>query len=324
MASSSLTGYSPNNPRRYLGPNVAITTIVTRNREPTGADIKQPNTGKYYPFGTLWLIGENPTTGSVGDLWYLSQIQANVAYWIQFDSGDTELETLTGDSGGAIPSDANHNIDIKSDANFTALDGTGIITGAGNQLTLDLTRALASPQPIGTTVPSSGSFTGLGLGVIPPVSGIELANTNGITYDTPAAGAGTTPTSNTQLIYEEGEFTPVMFGETTPGTTIYTDQVGRYVRIGNWVWIQYFVGISSATGTGNANFLMPFVCENTTIIPQSLGSKQAVATNELNLMQSIINPNTLIAHLRAEGATTVYQVENVATFYNGSLFYRTV
>lgn len=86
MSSPSLTGYSANNPRKYLGPNVALETIVVRNREPTGADIKQPNTGKYYPFGTLWLVGEtspgvNPTTGARGDLWYLAYIESSVGVW---------------------------------------------------------------------------------------------------------------------------------------------------------------------------------------------------------------------------------------------------
>lgn len=86
MSSPSLTGYSANNPRKYLGPNVSIVSIVIRNREPTGADIKQPNTGKYYPFGTLWLVGEtspgvNPITGTRGEIWYLGYIAGSVAFW---------------------------------------------------------------------------------------------------------------------------------------------------------------------------------------------------------------------------------------------------
>lgn len=84
---SSLTGLSPNNPRDYVGPNVALNTVVTRNRAPTGADYRQPETGKLYPFNTFWLVGKNPTTGTQGDLWYLSKIVANVAYWIQLNEG---------------------------------------------------------------------------------------------------------------------------------------------------------------------------------------------------------------------------------------------
>ncbi len=83
MSSPSLTGYRPNNPRRYLGPNVAVPIIVTVPREPTSADIKQPSTGKYYSFGTFWLVGENPTTGTWGDMWYLAYIQNNAAVWKQ-------------------------------------------------------------------------------------------------------------------------------------------------------------------------------------------------------------------------------------------------
>ena len=87
MSSPSLTGLSANNPLRYLGPAVSVPIIVIRNRQPTGADIKQPNTGKYYSFGTLWLIGDTspgvpPTTGERGEMWYLGYIASNVAVWL--------------------------------------------------------------------------------------------------------------------------------------------------------------------------------------------------------------------------------------------------
>ena len=86
MSSPSLTGLSPNNPTKYLGPGVALPIIVIRNREPTGADIKQPSTGKYYSFGTFWLVGEtspgvDPVTGTRGDLWYLAYIASSVSVW---------------------------------------------------------------------------------------------------------------------------------------------------------------------------------------------------------------------------------------------------
>src|SRR5215510_3143843 len=92
---TSLTGLSPNNPSRYLGPAVAINTVVTRNRAPTGADYRMPETGKLYPFNTFWLVGKDPTTGTQGDLWYLSKIEANIAYWIQLDGAITNYYSLT-------------------------------------------------------------------------------------------------------------------------------------------------------------------------------------------------------------------------------------
>lgn len=81
MAGQSLTGYGPNNPLKYMGANVAMPVIVTVPRAPTSADIKQPSTGKYYSFGTFWLVGQNPTTGTWGDMWYLAYIQNNAAVW---------------------------------------------------------------------------------------------------------------------------------------------------------------------------------------------------------------------------------------------------
>jgi hypothetical protein len=81
MTSKSLTGLSPNNPLKYMGAGVSLVSIVTRNRAPTSADIKQPTTGKYYPFGSFWLVGEDPSSGNLGDLWYLAYIQDNQAMW---------------------------------------------------------------------------------------------------------------------------------------------------------------------------------------------------------------------------------------------------
>lgn len=98
---SSYTGLSPKDPNKYLGPNVYLSSIVTRNREPTGADYRQPETGKIYPLGSYWLISANPTTGTQGDLWYLSKIVANVAYWLQVSSGgsgtliDIQVDAVT-------------------------------------------------------------------------------------------------------------------------------------------------------------------------------------------------------------------------------------
>ncbi len=124
---SSLTGLSPNNPLKYLGPGVALPIIVTVPREPTGADIKQPTTGKYYSFGTFWLVGKNPTTGSYGDMWYLSRIAGNVAFWILLAAGGSDegpVLTITGDTGGPISPDVDGNINLIGDLGVV-VDGSG-------------------------------------------------------------------------------------------------------------------------------------------------------------------------------------------------------
>ncbi len=91
---SSYTGISPKGPVDYRGPTVYTSSIVNRNREPTGADYRQPETGKLYPTGSFWLVGKDPTTGTFGDLWYLSKIVANVAYWRPFDNSIDTLPTV--------------------------------------------------------------------------------------------------------------------------------------------------------------------------------------------------------------------------------------
>lgn len=47
-------------------------------------------------------------------------------------------------------------------------------------------------------------------------------------------------------------FTPTLTGSTTAGTTTYTTQIGRYIRIGDLVWYTIQLVITGATGTGNA------------------------------------------------------------------------
>ena len=350
---TSLTGLSPNNPLRYEGAAVAVTTIVTRNRAPTGADYRQPETGKLYPFGTLWLIGKDPTTGVQGDLWYLSKIAGNVGYWLELSNGGSgavlefvvdaatapgvnpvvpsggsidfngavvanhsvpvetrtralnamnvevqysasaaatdgtksglahynsaqftvdasgfvslagsgtgaALKTLTGDSGGAISGDAANNINVKSDSNFTGLGGTGIIVGTANTLTLNLTAALSSPTPIGNTTPSSGRFTGIGVGLAAPGSGISLANTNGILFNTPSGASGGSSVSNTITIFENGTYEPTIFGVTTAGAGVYSAQYGSYTRVGNLALVSIWMLQDSHTGTGYLRITLPF------------------------------------------------------------------
>lgn len=75
---------SPHSPTKYTGPKDFLVGFVTRERRPTGADYLQPETGKKYPIGCVWQVGRNPTTGSEGELWALTKIVANIAYWIRY------------------------------------------------------------------------------------------------------------------------------------------------------------------------------------------------------------------------------------------------
>lgn len=75
------SGIGPRNPTKYLGANVYLNIIVSRNYQPTGADYRQPETGLLYQVNTLWQVGKNPTTGTEGQIYILTKIVANIAYW---------------------------------------------------------------------------------------------------------------------------------------------------------------------------------------------------------------------------------------------------
>ncbi len=130
----SSSGLSPQTPNKYLGPNVYLNVVVMRNRAPTGADYRQPETGKLYPIDCYWIVGKDPTTGIEGDLWYLSKIVANVGYWLMLSTGssgpllmvDVDVATppgvdpTTSDGAGLMgihgASVANHSVPIETHA----------------------------------------------------------------------------------------------------------------------------------------------------------------------------------------------------------------
>lgn len=66
--------------------------------------------------------------------------------------------------------------------------------------------------------------------------------------------------SNTLDDYEEGTFTPTVFGSSTAGVTTYSIQTGQYVKVGQLVYFTITLSISNQTGTGNLRFGgLPFI-----------------------------------------------------------------
>lgn len=107
---------------------VYLANIVSRNRRPLGSDYRQPETGNYYPVFCGWQVSKNPTTGTEGELWLLSKIVANVAFWVMIGSSTTTgFETFTTNLGGPVTADVNGNVfDNASVSTFT--DGTVLNT----------------------------------------------------------------------------------------------------------------------------------------------------------------------------------------------------
>lgn len=126
---TSYVGIPSSNPTKYLGPNVALTSIVARNRQPTSADIRQGTTGFYYPIGSLWIISKDPVNGTEGDIYWLSKIASNIAYWLQISDGDSAIDTIhTPDGNDVVPASGVINF----------LDGVGTtITGSANNISFN-------------------------------------------------------------------------------------------------------------------------------------------------------------------------------------------
>ena len=106
---------------------------------------------------------------------------------IGLTGGGSAVEHLTADSGGILNPTSN-NFNIVSDANYNTLGGTGIFNGVGSTITLNLTKALSSPTPIGNTAINTGQFSALtaGIGLSPDTTQnlIQLGhNYNGLAIE---------------------------------------------------------------------------------------------------------------------------------------------
>lgn len=186
---SNNTGNNPHSPTRYLGPAVNFVPSVTRDRAPSGADFRQPETGKLYPIGTEWIVGKNPTSGTFGDVWFLSKIVANVATWINL--GDGEI-TLTGDDGTVLhPSSANFNIYGQTNSALNPAVQVMETNGSGSTLFIE-DRTSTTPLVVdaSTTIGSRGTFSTIQSAIDAAVSGQTIFIKSGIYEENVTLKAG--------------------------------------------------------------------------------------------------------------------------------------
>lgn len=118
------------------------------------------------------------------------------------------------------------------------------LNGTATGVTLD------DPAFTGT---ASGTLTGVTLDD-PAFSGTATGALTWASPQTFSSGAkvGNTARADTSTLdwYEEGTFTPTVSGSTFAGAATYSDQVGRYTRIGNRVFFSVYLHWTAHTGTG--------------------------------------------------------------------------
>jgi hypothetical protein len=139
---------------------------------------------------------------------------------------------------------------ISSVVSSSAGAAVRISAGGGFDNRIDFTTTLALKDETGGVnrmyIDTNGSATfrnNISIGNATPTtsgSGISFPATQSASSD-----------ANTLDDYEEGTWTPTMFGSTTAGTTTYSSQIGRYTKIGNLVCATCYLAWSNATGTGN-------------------------------------------------------------------------
>lgn len=122
-------GISSTNPLDYLGLSQNVPPIKCFPRQPTTND-------KKFAIGQLIILGRNPTSGSQGDIWYLSKFDSNGdAIWLQLltGAGSPGVDSIETDDGSP---------EVEPDGNgiISVVGGMGVTVngnGPGNTVTIN-------------------------------------------------------------------------------------------------------------------------------------------------------------------------------------------
>lgn len=309
---------------------VALTASTTNYivaQKSTGTVTTSTATTNWNDDANYWRLYSVVTGTSTVTSWTDSRLMGS--FTSSGGGGGGGITALTGDvtsSGtGSVPATiANDAVTYAKMQNVSATDkllgrsssGAGDVeeitcTAAGRAL-LDDSDAAAQRTTLeisnhnNITVDASGNITAFGGNITFPAT------------QSPSAGA------NTLDDYEEGTFTPTVVGSTTPGSATYSDQTGRYTKIGHLVLGSFRIVLTSRGGMvgqvriGNlpfsiANFSSARAGINTAFIGgMNLGSniplmfmainntdyyaayKQATTGNPTNLTESEITDTFII------------------------------
>ena len=243
--------------------------------------IANGNTTTLGPTTGAWSIGAGVTASSLTSVGTLSSLGVSGAISSTFSTVGSAALTITNDAATAL---ANNTFNIaktvKGGIHFGNAAGTGgaarqaAITFRGNST--DEAQAgiyVTNNSTIGTamTLCTTDNYTtGPQQGITISPTGDVTINKGNIIIGTSGKGIDFSATTNpagmtSELLndYETGTWTP-----TIPGTSItYTAQQGVYTKIGNIVYVRFYVVLSGGTPTGGAGATivtgLPFTSEST-------------------------------------------------------------
>jgi hypothetical protein len=187
---------------------------------------------------------------------------------IYFNACDMSGFSITTSSTGSVTAVACHWLYGANSLLSTNGTGTSFIYNSDLESTT-ATTIIVGP---GTTVIvanseiSSSNTNAISGGGILKYSGIVFTSTSSTvntTTQTPLVSSGISfDGTNSLSNYVVGTFTPTLIG-TVAGTTTYSAQNGYYTRIGNMVFVQAYIALTAATGTGTLILgALPFTIKN--------------------------------------------------------------
>jgi len=131
------------NPQGYMGINPTKRPETIRARRSPGTSDRR------FKIGSCWI---NEATNQI---YFLSSVAANSATWALTSTTASDIDTLTGDSGGALTPTA---------GNMNVLGGTNItVAGAGSTLTANMDAAITLATSVTSPLFTSGAGADLDL-----------------------------------------------------------------------------------------------------------------------------------------------------------------
>jgi hypothetical protein len=165
-----------------------------------------------------------------------------------------------------LKADSNLKLQIAS-ANVAFIDANGLtIVGnslnvGGGRIVVTSNNSISTPTVIGANLVTATGTTALGItanGQITTANAPFILTGGQLQFPATQIASGD---ANCLDDYEEGTFTPTIFGGTSAGTTTYASQTGYYTKIGRMVVFIVDVEWTGQTGTGTLTLgNLPFTC----------------------------------------------------------------
>jgi hypothetical protein len=225
--------------------------------------------------GIFLACGKNGANHTITGNIVTNNTQSGIAYTLQLNYGDVANQgyskiTVTGND---CSSNGVHGIIFATNANVGKLSNitcTGNVCKSNAQYGI-LAQSNVAPNNVSNVVISGNecsSNTTAGIGT--DVNCVNFSVSGNISNDVP--------------YYQQGTWTPVIFGTTAAGVGTYTTQQGTYTKQGNIVFIDYNIDWTAHTGTGLMKMSgFPFTASG--VEPQSIS---LVAPNSLTVVGNVV------------------------------------